>query len=76
MDHHYCAFVPIAMASSGCTHVVELDGTKVCPVDHGPIPADASFVEAAAAVVRDKFMSVEPDSIEFSLMALLGAGAA
>ena len=69
LDHHYCAFVPVKTAA-GEMHVVELDGTKRGPVDHGAAPA---FLEGVAAVVRSKFMAVEPGSIEFSLMALCHA---
>ena len=69
LDHHYCAFVPYT-TSAGKVHVVELDGTKGGPVDHGPIPASSTFLEGAGSVVQAKFMSIEPGSIEFSLMAL------
>ena len=55
----------------GVTHVVELDGTKLGAVDHGPVPPDTPFVQAAAKVVVESFMSLEPGSIEFSLMALV-----
>ena len=68
LDHHYCAFVPITTAS-GEQRVVELDGTKFCPVDHGPVPAEG-FLEGAAAVIKRRFMAVEPGNIEFSLVAL------
>jgi len=53
LDHHYCAFVPIVM-SSGATHVVELDGTKICAVDHGPLPAGASFVRRPPTSCRPR----------------------
>ena len=66
LDHHYCAFVPIATA--GGMHVVELDGTKVAPVDHGLCGAE--FLEQVCAVVQRRFMDVEPGRIDFSLMAL------
>jgi hypothetical protein len=51
-------------------HVIELDGTKVYPVDHGAVDESASFLAAVASVIRERFMRIEPDSIEFSLMAL------
>jgi ubiquitin carboxyl-terminal hydrolase L3 len=69
LDHHYCAWVPIRTAG-GETHVVELDGTKWAPVDHGVVPPGAQFLDAVARVVRERFIAVEPGSIEFSLMAL------
>lgn len=73
LDHHYCAFVPVTV-ESGAVHVVELDGTKVRPVDHGPVASGQTFLEGAAAVVRARFMSVEPGSLEFALMALCPVG--
>ena len=70
LGHHYCCFVIID------GHIVELDGTKVAPVDHGPIPrdSDSDLLTETARVVREKFMSVEPDRIDFSLMALAKTG--
>ena len=73
LDHHYCAFVPVTVAS-GAVHVVELDGTKVCPVDHGSVKNGETFLQGAAAVVRTRFMSVEPGSMEFAIMALCAVG--
>ena len=68
LGHHYCCFVGIG------GHIVELDGTKVVPVDHGPIPNDSDLLKETARVVREVFMSVEPDRIDFSLMALAKTG--
>ena len=69
LDHHYCAFVPIA--ADGAVHVVELDGTKFAPVDHGPIEGGSSgFLQAVAGVVQRRWMSLEPGRVDFSLMAL------
>ena len=73
LDHHYCAFVPVKV-ESGAVHVVELDGTKVCPVDHGPVAGGETFLQGAAAVVQASFMSVEPGSMEFAMMALCTVG--
>jgi ubiquitin carboxyl-terminal hydrolase L3 len=73
LDHHYCAFVPVKV-ESGAVHVVELDGTKVCPVDHGPVAGGDTFLQGAAAVVQASFMSVEPGSMEFAMMALCTVG--
>ncbi|CAB9498785.1 terminal hydrolase isozyme L3 [Seminavis robusta] len=85
LDHHFVAFSPIS-TSSNSTHVVELDGTKVLPVDHGSVtkllareerdstvgddPKKHTFLRAVAQVIRKRYMQVEPDSIEFSMMAL------
>ena len=68
LGHHYCCFVGIG------GHIVELDGTKVVPVDHGRIPNDSDLLKETARVVREVFMSVEPDRIDFSLMALARTG--
>lgn len=68
LGHHYCCFVSIG------GHIVELDGTKVVPVDHGPISNDSDLLKETARVVREVFMSVEPERIDFSLMALAKTG--
>jgi ubiquitin carboxyl-terminal hydrolase L3 len=89
LDHHFVAFSPISLEQEDddtTTHVVELDGTKVLPVDHGSIahllareeedstvgddPKKHTFLRAVAHVIRKNFMEVEPDSIEFTMMAL------
>lgn len=68
LGHHYCCFVNL----DGC--IVELDGTKVCPVDHGPIPSDSDLLQEAGRVVRQEWMRIEPNRIDFSLMALAKTG--
>jgi|AntAceMinimDraft_5_1070358.scaffolds.fasta_scaffold62465_1 ubiquitin carboxyl-terminal hydrolase L3 len=68
LDHHFTAFVRTA------GRLLELDGTKWAPVDCGPCAPSDSLLLAAAAAVRERFTRVEPDSIEFSLMALVRAG--
>ena len=68
LGHHYCCFVGLG------GHIVELDGTKILPVDHGPIPSDSDLLKETARVVREVFMSVEPERIDFSLMALAKTG--
>ena len=95
LDHHFVAFSPIPVdggEDNEHIHVVELDGTKVKPVDHGSIasiledhandaddaegtgededPRKHSFLRAVARVIRKQYMEVEPDSIEFTMMAL------
>ena len=40
--------------------VIELDGTKRCPIDHGPTSA-GHFLYDVAAAVRRHFFEVEPD---------------
>ena len=77
LGHHYCAFVPVKIDEK--VHVVELDGTKICPIDHGPIVEgninnnydNNAFLRAVANVVNRKWMALEPNRIDFSLMALV-----
>lgn len=70
LDHHFVAFV--CVPSPGGARVVELDGTKWAPVDHGATTPD-SFVHDTLNAIRKNFMAVEPDSIEFTLVALMSA---
>ena len=42
-------------------------GTKLGPVDHGPVPAGAGFVEGVARVVQQRFMAVEPQTYKSNL---------
>lgn len=64
LDHHFAAFV---RTPGG--RLVELDGTKLAPVDHGPTDADG-FLADASRVIRRDFIDVEPDVHGFVVMAL------
>lgn len=66
LDHHFVAFV----FDSKTEHIFELDGTKYGPIDHGP-SAPENFEEDTWEVIQHNFLQVEPDSLEFSLMALV-----
>jgi ubiquitin carboxyl-terminal hydrolase L3 len=69
LDHHFVAF------SSLNGRLVELDGTKLSAIDHGPAPEDGQgFLQAAAATIQKCFMDIDPGNIEFSLMALCEGG--
>ena len=106
LDHHFAAFVvgkPRETDAGAQYRLLELDGTKACPVDHGPIDFSSSggvvneesgssiertrdpsmdqartllarhpraVLCAAARVIRKRFMEVDPENIEFSVMAL------
>ena len=77
LGHHYCCFVPVTM-DDGRVHVVELDGTKIRPVDHGPIVEKSNsisgsnaFLCTVASIVKRQWMDLEPNRIDFSLMALV-----
>lgn len=77
LGHHYCAFIPVKI--NGKNHLVELDGTKIRPIDHGTIEGEIdnddvnnnAFLRAVANVVKRKWMTLEPNRIDFSLMALV-----
>lgn len=71
LDHHFVAFA----LSETQTNLLELDGTKPEPVDHGPVQRSSpdkgpDVLGAAAQVIRERFMAMDPESIEFSVMAL------
>lgn len=68
LDHHFVAFVRTPEG-----RLVELDGTKRCPVDHGATTAE-TFLEDAAAAVRASYVAADPDVHGFALMALAAAG--
>lgn len=67
LDHHFASFV---LTSDGSRRILELDGTKQGPIDHGRIENDDMFLEKVAETIKLRFMEVDPSSIEFSLMAL------
>jgi len=66
VDLHFVSFV--------CVNgkLYELDGRKDGPVAHGETTAD-DFLEHAAVVAK-KFMSREPDSCRFTMLALAAKG--
>ena len=68
LDHHFAAFVKATVA--GSLHLVELDGTKPFPVDHGGTSAE-TFMRDVGRVVREQFMELDPECIEFSCLALV-----
>eukprot|EP00928_Gymnodinium_smaydae_P071533 TRINITY_DN55092_c0_g1_i1.p1 TRINITY_DN55092_c0_g1~~TRINITY_DN55092_c0_g1_i1.p1 ORF type:complete len:285 (+),score=58.46 TRINITY_DN55092_c0_g1_i1:49-855(+) len=64
LDHHFAALV-----RSPGGRLVELDGTKRSPVDHGATSPDG-FLRDAASVLRRRFVEVDPDIHGFAFMAL------
>jgi len=68
LDHHFVAFCLVD------GRVMEVDGTKWGPIDHGACSEPQHFLSAVARAVEEGFVAVEPDSIEFSLMALCRDG--
>jgi ubiquitin carboxyl-terminal hydrolase L3 len=62
---HFVAIVPIE------GRIIELDGRKQFPVDHGPFQGPDTFVqEATQRVVREEFMDKDPEELRFSMLAL------
>lgn len=51
--------------------LVELDGFKVAPVDHGPC-TQAEFLPKGSSLIR-QFMERDPDNINFSMIVLAAA---
>jgi len=68
-DSHFICFVHMGGV------LYELDG-RVCddsgvafPVSHGPTTPD-TFIQDAAKVIREEFMSLDPDNVNFNVTAL------
>eukprot|EP00621_Florenciella_sp_RCC1693_P008284 CAMPEP_0182549758 /NCGR_PEP_ID=MMETSP1323-20130603/40639_1 /TAXON_ID=236787 /ORGANISM="Florenciella parvula, Strain RCC1693" /LENGTH=295 /DNA_ID=CAMNT_0024761251 /DNA_START=103 /DNA_END=990 /DNA_ORIENTATION=- len=81
LDHHFVAFClsePMDGDDERSRRLIELDGTKSGPVDHGPVDwaamegggSSPDVLGATAAVVKERFMALDPGNIEYSLMAL------
>jgi hypothetical protein len=73
LDHHFAAFVfaPLLSDDGSSGRLLELDGTKKGPIDHGAVDGGVDmFLEKAADTIRQRFMDVDPSSIEFTMMAL------
>ena len=63
---HFLAVVPL----NGC--IIELDGRKAFPINHGAFEsADTFALEAATRVVQKEFMEKDPEEIRFSMMAVV-----
>jgi len=71
LGHHYCSFVPVKNGKTGRIHIIELDGTKVSPVDHGPIGVGEDFLLGVVGAIKKDWVSHEPNRIDFSLIALV-----
>lgn len=66
-DHVDAHFICFAMGANG--HLVELDGMKPGPVDHGKLGSEADFFAQAMRVVREE-MVARTDDVNFSVLAL------
>jgi ubiquitin carboxyl-terminal hydrolase L3 len=80
VDTHFVALVPAVLpdeeGKDAAWRLVELDGRKAFPIDHGPLTSGRSLdsLLADAARVARAAMDAASDSIQFSLMALVGGG--
>ncbi|CDZ98650.1 Ubiquitin C-terminal hydrolase UCHL1 [Phaffia rhodozyma] len=63
---HFTCFVQ-ARAQDGRAHLIELDGRRKGPIDHG---VSTDLLTDSAKLVETFFMSTYPDSNTYSLMAL------
>lgn len=68
VDGHFVVFVPVE------GQVVELDGCMGRPISHGAVSA-AGFLQDVAKLIQDDFMSRAPGNLNFTIMALVPAGA-
>ena len=66
VNHHFIAFVRSANG-----HLLELDGMKSGPIDHGTCGAD-QLLEKAMGVIRDDMMT-KTSNLNFSALALTTA---
>lgn len=64
VNHHFITFV-----LSEDAHLVELDGMKKGPVDHGPCTIDM-LLRRALEIVRDDMMVRDPSNVNFNAMGL------
>lgn len=64
LDHHFVAFCTVQ------GRLVEVDGTKWAPMDHGSVATADEFLPRVAEAIRRSYFDVEPGSIEFSMLAL------
>ncbi|ETO31397.1 hypothetical protein RFI_05723 [Reticulomyxa filosa] len=62
-DGHFIAFVQ----KSGM--LFELDGRKKFPINHGET-SEETFLHDVVKVVKEKFMALEPNNVNFNLMTL------
>ena len=67
LDHHFVAFT--RMTHGGVDRVIELDGTKFAPIDHGRTN-QLAFLKHVAQVVKENFVKYGEGSLNFSAMAL------
>lgn len=67
-DLHFTCFVVAPSPEVKVLHLIELDGRRAGPIDHGPCEQD-KLLEAVAKIVKDQYVSVS-SSINFSMLSL------
>ena len=67
LNAHFVSFVLV----EGC--VYELDGRKKFPINHGA-STEKTFLKDSVSVVKEKFMRLDQDNLNFNLMALTRSG--
>lgn len=63
VDHHFIAFVHAG------GRLVECDGRKVGPIDHGATTPE-TLLEDACKAIKANFIDVDPTNLGFNIMAL------
>ena len=67
VNYHFIAFI-----RSDDGHLLEMDGGKKGPVDHGTCP-DELFFRKCINIIRDDMMKRDPSSLQFSALGLTTA---
>lgn len=60
--------------ATGQLRLVELDGRKSAPIEHGPT-SEQTFLDDVVAMVKQHFIAMNPNDLRFSLVVLGDAGA-
>lgn len=63
--YHFVSYIPIE------GRLYELDGLKEGPIDHGPIPADADWLDVVRPILEKRIQKYSADEIHFNLMAVM-----
>merc|ERR1711974_74385 len=64
VDAHFICF------SHADGEVYELDGRKAFPINHGKF-LEGGFMTTVAKIVKEKFMDLDPQNVNFNLCALV-----
>ncbi|KAH9474019.1 hypothetical protein MJO28_000142 [Puccinia striiformis f. sp. tritici] len=71
VDLHFVCFVKSTGNDDKAEdRLIELDGRKSFPIDHGPIPRSDDLLDAVVPIVK-KFIALSNDNLNFNLIALV-----